>query len=225
MLKHDVTKRLHEIGVVPAIRVDYAEDALFAAEAVLRGGIPIVEVTLTVPDAVDVIAQLVRTHPKLLVGAGTVLAPDVAQACVKAGAHYLTSPGLDTEIAAFAAREQIAFLAGALTPTEVWAACKAGCDMVKVFPCAQVGGPKYIRALVRPFPHVPLIASGGVNQHTAAEFIQAGATALGVGSALIPPEAIENRQADRIHELARRFLEAVKTGRAHAHPPHHEDHD
>jgi 2-dehydro-3-deoxyphosphogluconate aldolase/(4S)-4-hydroxy-2-oxoglutarate aldolase len=215
MERHEVTQRIREIGIVPAIRVDSPEDALFAAASVLHGGIPIVEVTMTIPGALEVIAELVRCHPRLLVGAGTVFSIDVARDCVAAGAHYLTSPGLDPELAQFAAREKVTFLPGALTPTEVWTACKAGCDMVKIFPCSHVGGPKYIRALQRPFPHVPLIASGGVNQHTAADFIRAGAAALGIGGALIPPEAIEHRHADHIHELARRFLEAVRTARAH----------
>jgi len=213
MGRREVCNRIHEVGIVPAIRVDSSDDAVFAADAVASGGIPVVEVTMTVPGAIDVIADLVRRHPQMLVGAGTVLDRDTARRSVDAGAHFLTSPGLDPELLEFATGGEIAFLPGALTPTEVWATWKAGCDMVKIFPCAQVGGPKYIRALRRPFPHVPLIASGGVNQHTASDFMLAGASALGIGGALIPREAIENRQTDRIHELARRFLEAVRTAR------------
>jgi 2-dehydro-3-deoxyphosphogluconate aldolase/(4S)-4-hydroxy-2-oxoglutarate aldolase len=218
MMIYEVIKRIEEIGIVPAIRVDSADDALFAAEAVATGGIPIVEVTMTTPDAVGVISTLSDRFPSLVIGAGTVLDLETARCCLGAGAHFLTSPGFDAALVGFAAIERVAMLPGALTPTEVWTAWKAGCDLVKVYPCGQVGGPKYIRALKRPFPDVPLIASGGVNQHNASDFILAGATALGVGSELMPEDAIELRQVERIHELARRFLEMVRTARAHLQP-------
>jgi 2-dehydro-3-deoxyphosphogluconate aldolase / (4S)-4-hydroxy-2-oxoglutarate aldolase len=217
MANHETVKRIEEAGIVPAIRAESSDDALFAAEAVAGGGIPIVEVTMTIPGAVDVISTLVRRFPQMVVGAGTVLDLETARRCLGAGAHFLTSPGFDRDLAEFAAAQDVAMVPGALTPTEVWVAWKTGCDLVKVFPCAQVGGPKYIRALKRPFPHVPLIASGGVSQHNASDFMLAGATALGIGSGLIPPEAIELRQVDRIHELARRFLDMVRTARAHLH--------
>jgi len=219
MARHEAAKRIEEIGIVPAIRVDSSDDALFAAETVFSGGIPIVEVTMTIPGALEAIATLVRRFPEMVVGAGTVLDLETARHCLDAGANFLTSPVFDPRLAEFAAAQNTAVLPGALTPTEVWAAWKAGADLVKVFPCSQVGGPKYIRALKRSFPHVPLIASGGVNQHTASEFILAGASALGAGSGLMPREAIELRQADRIHELARRFLEMVRNARAHAPSP------
>ena len=139
---------------------------------------------------------------------------ETARACLKAGAHFLTSPGLDPEIVQFARKENVLMMAGALTPTEIVAAYKAGSDFVKVFPCAQVGGDSYIKALKAPFPQIPLIAAGGVNQQTAGAFILAGASAVGVGGDLIPRSAIELRQPERIRELARRFLGLGRTARA-----------
>ena len=144
---------------------------------------------MTVPGAVDVISHLVRFHPKMLVGAGTVLNTETARQCLGAGASFLTAPGFKPAIVEFAAKENIAVLPGALTPTEVVTAWEAGSDFVKVFPCAQVGGDGYIKAIKTALPEIPLIAAGGVNQQTAADFILSGASAIGVGAELIPPEA------------------------------------
>ncbi len=214
MIKTEVCALIKEIGIVPGIRVSTAEDAHFAAESVASGGVPIVEITMTVAGAIDLISHLVRYHPKMLVGAGTIMDTEVARQCVDAGASFLTSPGLDSSLIEFAGKKEVAVLAGALTPTEVISAWRAGADFIKVFPCAQVGGDTYIKALRGPLPHVPLIASGGVNQQTAANFIFAGATAIGVGAELIPTEAIARRQAHRIRELTQRFVGFVKEGRA-----------
>jgi 2-dehydro-3-deoxyphosphogluconate aldolase/(4S)-4-hydroxy-2-oxoglutarate aldolase len=214
MNKSEVCALIKDIGIVPGIRVCSAEDAHFAAESVSHGGVPIVEITMTVEGAVDLISHLVRYHPKMLVGAGTIMDTEMARKCVDAGARFLTSPGLDLAIIEFAAKTEVAVLGGALTPTEVVTAWRAGSDFVKVFPCAQVGGDSYITALRGPFPQIPLIAAGGVNQQTATNFILAGATAIGVGAELIPTEAIERRQAARIKELAQRFVGFVKDGRA-----------
>lgn len=214
MDKEHVRSTINEVGILPAIRVSSAENARFAAETIAQAGIPIVEIATTTPGAVEVIADLVRNLPQVIVGAGTILDAETARACLKAGAHFLTSPGLDAEIVQFARRENVLMMAGALTPTEIVAAYKAGSDFVKVFPCAQVGGDSYIRALKAPFPQIPLIAAGGVNQQTAAAFILAGASAVGVGGDLIPRSAIELRQPERIRELARRFLGLVRTARA-----------
>jgi 2-dehydro-3-deoxyphosphogluconate aldolase / (4S)-4-hydroxy-2-oxoglutarate aldolase len=213
MKKSEVCAVIKEIGIIPGIRVSTAEDAHFAAECVTLGGIPIVEITMTVPDAIKLISHLVKYHPKMLVGAGTVLDLESAQKCVDAGASYLTSPAFDAKIVEFAAKQEIAVFPGALTPSEISAAWSAGADFVKVFPCAAVGGDAYIRALRAPFPQIPIIAAGGVNQQTAANFILAGATAIGVGSELIPREAIERRQSERIQELAQRFAGFVKEAR------------
>jgi len=214
MDKEQVRSTINEVGILPAIRVANAENARFAAETVAQAGIPIVEITTTIPGAVDVIADLARNLPHVIVGAGTILDAETARACLNAGANFLTSPGLDPEIVQFARKENVLMMAGALTPTEIVAAYKAGSDFVKVFPCAQVGGDSYIKALKAPFPQIPLIAAGGVNQQTAGAFILAGASAVGVGGDLIPRSAIELRQPERIRELARRFLGLVRTARA-----------
>jgi 2-dehydro-3-deoxyphosphogluconate aldolase / (4S)-4-hydroxy-2-oxoglutarate aldolase len=213
MRKEDVYAKIEAVGIVPAVRTSSASDARFAAETISNAGIPIVEITMTVPGAIEVIADLASHAPGAIVGAGTVLDLDTARACLKAGANFLTSPGLDLDIIKFARQEGVLMMAGALTPTEVTAAWKVGSDFIKVFPCAQVGGDAYIKALRGPFPHVPLIAAGGVNQQTASGFILAGATALGIGGELVPRAAIELRQPERIRELARRFLNLVKTAR------------
>jgi 2-dehydro-3-deoxyphosphogluconate aldolase/(4S)-4-hydroxy-2-oxoglutarate aldolase len=213
MKKHSVRARIEEVGIIPAIRTASAEDALFAAEMISQAGIPIVEITMTVPGAVDVIAGLARALPDLVVGAGTVLGIDMARRCLDAGARFVTSPGLELHVVEFAAKEDVLVMPGALTPTEVTAAWHAGADLVKIFPCAQLGGESYIRALKAPLPHVPMIAAGGVNQHTAAGFIRAGAVAIGVGTELIPRRAIEQRQTEWIRELARRFLSLVAEAR------------
>jgi len=216
MTKERIRARLEEIGIIPAIRVSSTEDARFAVEAIASGGIPIVELTMTVPEAVELISGLVRSNPDVIVGAGTILDTATAHRCLDAGAAFLTTPGLDLSIVEFAVAKDVVVFPGALTPTEVMMAWKAGADFVKVFPCSQVGGPRYIKALKDPFPQVPLIASGGVNQETAADFILAGAIALGIGGALIPHESIERRQPHRIHELARRFAAIVESARSRA---------
>jgi 2-dehydro-3-deoxyphosphogluconate aldolase / (4S)-4-hydroxy-2-oxoglutarate aldolase len=213
--KDEVCALIEKIGILPGIRVSTTEEAHFAAESVTRGGVPIVEITMPVTRAIDLISHLVRYHPKMLVGAGTVLDTEMARKCIGAGASFLTSPGLDLNVIEFAAKEGIAVLAGALTPTEVITAWRAGSDLVKVFPRAQVGGDSYIKARKAPFPQIPLVAAGGVNQQTAANFILAGATAIGVGAELIPTEPIQRRQSERIRELAQRFVGFVKQARAH----------
>ena len=213
MTKEQVRQRIEEIGIIPALRVSAPQDALFAAEAVCRHGIPIVEVTMTVPGAIEVISELARQSPGVIAGAGSVPDRETAARCVEAGAQFLTSTGLDLDVVHFAVAQNVVVFPGALTPTEIMAASKAGPDFIKIFPCAQVGGPAYIKALRGPFPHIPLIAAGGVNQQTAGDFILAGAVALGIGGELIPHEAIQRRQEHWIGELARRFLHMVKEAR------------
>lgn len=213
MKRAEVCGLIRDLGIIPAVRVSSAEEAHFAAECMATGGIGIVEITMTVPEAVTLIAHLVSHHKKMVVGAGTVLDLETARRCVDAGASFLTAPGFDPVLVEFATQHDVAALPGALTPTEVVMAWKAGADFVKVFPCSQVGGDKYIRALKTALPQIPLMAAGGVNQQTVTNFILAGATAIGVGNELIPPEAIEMRESERIHELARRFRAFVKEGR------------
>jgi 2-dehydro-3-deoxyphosphogluconate aldolase/(4S)-4-hydroxy-2-oxoglutarate aldolase len=214
MNKEEVRAKIIEVGVIPAVRVSTPEDAWFAAEAVSRGGIPIVELTMTVPKATELIAHLVEKHPQMVVGAGTVLDVETARGCLDAGAKFLTSPGLDLATVEFAAKHDVVVMPGVLTPSEVMSAVKAGADFVKIFPCAQVGGAAYLRALRSPFPNVSFIPSGGVNQQTTGDYIFAGAAAVGVGSDLIPPRAIQARETAWIVELARRFSHLVKHARA-----------
>jgi 2-dehydro-3-deoxyphosphogluconate aldolase / (4S)-4-hydroxy-2-oxoglutarate aldolase len=213
MTKEEVCSRIREIGIIPAIRVSSGDDAHFAAEAVTRGGVPIVEITMTVPGAVELMAHLVKSDPRIVVGAGTVLDTKTADLCIDCGVGFITAPSFNLEIVEFAAKRNIAVLPGALTPTEVVTAWSGGADFVKVFPCGPVGGDRYIKALHTSLPQVPLIAAGGVNQQTAGNFILSGAAAIGVGTELIPTESIVRRQSQRIHELARRFLKLVRDAR------------
>ncbi len=213
MKKQEVCARIEEVGIIPAVRTSSAEDARFAAESVNSGGIPIAEITMTVPEAVEVITRLTQCIPEMIVGAGTVLDVETAKRCLDAGAKFLTSPGLVLEVVEFAAKNEVAVLPGALTATEVITAWKAGADFVKIFPCGHVGGDSYIRALKASLPQIPLIASGGVNQQTALNFVLAGAAALGIGGELIPKEDVSLRRKDRVIELARRFKKFVKEGR------------
>lgn len=213
MDKGNVRARIEEIAIIPAVRVASAEQARYAAEALQRSGIPIAEITMTVPHAIEVISQLAKSLPEMMVGAGTVLDVETAQRCVDAGANFLTSTGFLADVVEFARKKDVLVIPGALTPSEVIRAWKAGADFVKIFPCAPLGGDSYIRALKAPFPQIPLIAAGGVNQQTASNYILAGATALGVGGELIPKEALQLKQEERIRELARRFLARVKDAR------------
>jgi 2-dehydro-3-deoxyphosphogluconate aldolase / (4S)-4-hydroxy-2-oxoglutarate aldolase len=213
MKKEEVRDRIEAIGILPAVRLRTADEARFATQAVCHGGISIVEITMTVPGAIDLIAEVTKNDPDLVVGAGTLFDTETASKCLDAGAKFLTSPGLDLPLVDFARKKDVTVLAGALTPTEITMAWKAGADFVKVFPCSLMGGDKYIRALKGPFRHVPLIAAGGVNQMTAASYIFAGASAIGVGGELVPEEAIRLRQEERIHELARRFVGFVTKAR------------
>jgi 2-dehydro-3-deoxyphosphogluconate aldolase/(4S)-4-hydroxy-2-oxoglutarate aldolase len=213
MKKDEVCRRIREIGIIPAVRVSSGRDAHFAAEAVTGGGIPVVEITMTVPGAVELMAHLVRSDPSIIVGAGTVLDTKTADLCLDSGASFITAPSFNPAIVEFAAKRNIAVLPGALSPTEVVTAWSGGADLVKVFPCGPVGGDRYIKALHTSLPQIPLIAAGGVNQQTAGHFILSGATAIGVGTELIPTESIERRQTQRIHELARRFLKLVNDAR------------
>jgi 2-dehydro-3-deoxyphosphogluconate aldolase/(4S)-4-hydroxy-2-oxoglutarate aldolase len=215
MNRKDICARIEEIGIMPSVRVDAADLALFAAETVYEAGIPVVEITNTVPNAVNVISQLAKNYPEMILGAGTVLDTETAKRCLDAGARFITSPGFIPEVMEFTIKSDVVAMPGALTPSEVIAAWKGGADFVKIFPCAQVGGDQYIRALKIPMPQIRLIASGGVNQLTAANFIFAGASSLGIGSELMPRKALLTRQDQWIHELARRFIEAVRNARIH----------
>jgi 2-dehydro-3-deoxyphosphogluconate aldolase/(4S)-4-hydroxy-2-oxoglutarate aldolase len=214
MTREEVRNKIVEIGIVPVVRAASAQQAMQAAAAVCEGGIPIVEITMTVPGAIDVIAQLAKTMGKdVLVGAGTVLDADAAQRCIDAGAEFLVSPGFDLATVQLARQQGKLMMAGALTPTEVIAAWKAGSDFVKIFPCGTVGGAKYIKALKAPLPQVPMVPTGGVNLNTAAEFIQAGADALGIGGELVSAAACQSGNLNVVTEAARQYVAIVQEAR------------
>jgi len=214
MDKQTVRERVLDVGIVPVIRATSRKEAMLAAEAVSEGGISIVEITMTVPGAIDVIRDLAKMATGLLVGAGTVLDADNARKCVDAGAQFLVTPALDVATVEFAVHQKILMMAGALSPTEIVKAWKSGADFVKVFPCGQVGGAKYIKAIKGPLPQIPLVPTGGVNLNTAAEFIEAGAAALGVGSELVQSEALKQGNKQLIVENASKFLRIVKDARS-----------
>ncbi len=200
---------------MPVVRASSPRLAMLAVEAVCAGGIPIVEVTMTVPGAVEVIAQLSKSMgSEVLIGAGTVLDADTARRCIDAGAEFIVSPGFDLETVKFVNHADKLMMAGALTPTEVIAAWKAGSDFVKIFPCGAVGGAKYIKALKAPLPQIPMIPTGGVNLDTAADFIMAGAAALGVGGELVWASALESGNTAPIVEAAQEFVAIVRNARA-----------
>jgi 2-dehydro-3-deoxyphosphogluconate aldolase/(4S)-4-hydroxy-2-oxoglutarate aldolase len=215
MNKQEVRAWIEETGVIAAVRENSREDALFAAEVLAQSGVPVVEIALTMPHATTVISDLAKRIPGIIVGAGSVTRPETARQCLDAGAQFLTSDGFHPEVIEFGAKQNVVVIPGTLTPTEVLSAWETSSDFVKVVPCAQIGGAAYIGSLHVMFPHIPLIASGGVDQQSASKLILAGAIAIGVGRELVPKEAIRLRQSARIGELARRFLDFVKSGRAH----------
>ncbi|MBZ5629121.1 MAG: bifunctional 4-hydroxy-2-oxoglutarate aldolase/2-dehydro-3-deoxy-phosphogluconate aldolase [Acidobacteriia bacterium] len=215
MTKQEVRHQITQVGIVPVVRAASAKQAMMAIEAVCLGGIPIAEITMTVPGAVDLIREVARCMGSdVLVGAGTVLDAATARECADAGAQFLVSPGLDCETVDFAKSRNIVMMAGALTPTEVMNAWKAGADFVKIFPCGELGGANYIKALRGPLPQIPMVPTGGVNLETAADFIRAGAVALGVGGELISSAALNAGNTHLICECARRFIEVVQNARS-----------
>jgi 2-dehydro-3-deoxyphosphogluconate aldolase / (4S)-4-hydroxy-2-oxoglutarate aldolase len=220
MNKHDVLATIREVGIVPVIRAESAEAAGRAIEAIRAGGVPILEITMTVPGAVGLIEEMARKYGKdAVVGAGTVLDPETARACILAGAQFVVSPSLNLETIACCRRYGVAVLPGALTPTEVVAAWQAGADMVKVFPAGALGGASYIKALKAPLPQIDIVPTGGVSLKTAADFIKAGATALGVGADLVDTQALAAGQMGEITRKAREFVDLVKAARAQAAAP------
>jgi 2-dehydro-3-deoxyphosphogluconate aldolase / (4S)-4-hydroxy-2-oxoglutarate aldolase len=213
MDRQSVRRRIETVGIIPAVRVSSAEEALLAAEAVCRGGIPIIEISFRDAVTPAIISFLQSQVPDLVVGAGGITDLESAQRCLDAGATFLATDGYAHEIVELALSRNIVAIPGTLTPSEVMTAWRVQPDFVKVVPCGQIGGESYIRALKAMFPAVPLIAAGGVTQHTASSFILAGAVAVGIGADLIPREAVRTQQADRIAELARRFCGFVSAAR------------
>ena len=215
MKKIEVLQRMREIGIVPVLRASSAKEALAIANAIEAGGIPILEVTMTVPGAIHVIQQLVEhSGDRLLVGAGTVLDAETARACILAGAQFIVSPALDLRTIELCRKYSVPILPGALTPTEIVTAWQAGADAVKVFPCSAVGGAKYLKAVKGPLPQIDLIPTGGVSLATAAEFLEAGAFALGVGGDLVDNKAIAAGHPEIITENARKYIAITQQARA-----------
>jgi len=209
-----VIRRIGEIGIIPVIRAANVEEAIRAVEAICQGGIPIVEITMTVPNAPSVIRDVVRRHgSKVLVGAGTVLSTEQAKLCMDAGAQFLVSPGLSPAVISFAQTRDALAIAGALTPTELMNAQSSGARLIKIFPCGNVGGPKYLKSLKAPFPDAALIPTGGVNISNAADFILAGAFALGIGADLIDTIALRDGDLPKISRTASELVQAVQSAR------------
>ena len=213
MKKQEVRAIIEKVGIVPVIRASSAEEARFAADCVRKGGVPIVEITMTVPGALDLIRELVKTMPEILVGAGTVRSEEALRKCAAAGAQFLVTPGFNAPTVAAAHELDLLIMAGALTPSEIMEASASGADFVKVFPCGSIGGPKYIQALRGPFPEIPLVPTGGVTLETAADYIRAGAAALGVGGEMIAKDALKARDRDALSKLAALFVDLVRAAR------------
>jgi 2-dehydro-3-deoxyphosphogluconate aldolase/(4S)-4-hydroxy-2-oxoglutarate aldolase len=214
MNKKEVLRRIEEVGVVPVVRASSAEEAMQVIEAIKAGGVSVLEITMTVPRAVRVIEQVAdRYGAEVVVGAGTVLDAETARACILAGAVFVVSPSLNTGTIELCRRYSVACMPGALTPTEVVTAWQAGADVVKVFPCGALGGAKYLKSLKAPLPQIEMIPTGGVSLQTAAEFIEAGALALGVGADLVDTKAIRAGQPEKVTEAARAYVAAVRAAR------------
>ena len=214
MQKAAVLNALKEIGLVPVLRAESVDKALALAEAIAAGGVTVLEITMTVPGAIQVMRQLAEKRPDILIGAGTVLDAETARMCILEGAKFVVSPALNLGTIEMCHRYTIPVLPGALTPTEIITAWQAGADVVKVFPCSAVGGAKYLSAIKAPLPQVDLIPTGGVSLATAAEFLAAGAFALGVGSDLVNAKAMAEGKPEVVTETAKKYLEIVREHQA-----------
>lgn len=215
MNKADIVKQIESLGLVPVVRASSADEAMQAIDAIKAGGVNVLEITMTVPGAVKVIEKVADQYgSEVLVGAGTVLDPETARACLLAGAQFIVSPALNLATIELCHRYSAPICPGVLTPTEVITAWSAGVDFVKVFPCGSVGGASYVKNLKGPFPQVKIIPTGGVSLTTAADFIKAGAAALGVGTDLVDVKAIREGNAALVTERAKQFVEIVHNARA-----------
>jgi 2-dehydro-3-deoxyphosphogluconate aldolase/(4S)-4-hydroxy-2-oxoglutarate aldolase len=210
MQKAEVLNTLREIGLVPVLRAESEEQALALATAVAAGGVNVLEVTMTVPGAFRVMRRLAKELPSILIGAGTVLDAETARLCILEGAEFVVSPALKIATIEMCHRYGVPVIPGALTPTEILTAWEAGADVVKVFPASSMGGAKYLKSIKAPFPQIELIPTGGVSLATAAEFLEAGAFALGVGADLVDPKAIREGHPETITENARKYLAIVQ---------------
>lgn len=213
MKKAEVIQKIKDTGVIPVVRATSADEAMRVIDAIREGGISVLEITMTVPGALKVIKEVSSRYGDVLVGAGTVLDPEIAEACVSSGAQFVVSPALNLETIACCRRLDVAVMPGALTPTEVVQAWNAGADFVKVFPAGAVGGASYLKALKAPLPQIELVPTGGVSLTSAGDFIRAGAAALGVGTDLVDLKALREGQAALITERAKQFLQIVREAR------------
>jgi 2-dehydro-3-deoxyphosphogluconate aldolase/(4S)-4-hydroxy-2-oxoglutarate aldolase len=205
---------IERVGLIPVLRAKNVAQGRAVVDAMVAGGVTVVEVTMTVPGAIDLLKELRKAYgSQLLLGSGTVTTADQAQATIDAGAEFVVSPSLHLEVIAATKKNSKVSCPGALTPTEAITAWNAGADYVKIFPCSAVGGASYLKSLLAPFPHLKLIPTGGVTLQTAASFIQAGARALGVGSDLVNLAAIDAGQAGTITETARAYLNVIASAR------------
>ncbi len=212
----DIVTRVKEIGIVPIIRTADAESAIRAVEAIEAGGIPCAEITMTVSGAIRALEEVAkRFGNRILLGAGTVLDPETARACLLSGAEFFVTPSLNLRTIEFAKRYSKAIFPGALTPTEIVEAWQAGADAIKVFPCSALGGAKYIKALKGPFPHIDFVPTGGVNLETVGDFLRAGCAAVGVGSELVDTETVAAGKFETITERAIQFRQRVDQARGH----------
>jgi 2-dehydro-3-deoxyphosphogluconate aldolase/(4S)-4-hydroxy-2-oxoglutarate aldolase len=211
---NEVLAKIVDEGVVPVIRVASAAEAFEVAKAIRDGGISVIEITFSVPGALDVMKEVTQKFGKeVLLGAGTVLDPETARAALLSGAKFIVTPTLNLSVVKMCKRYSAVVIPGTLTPTEILTAWEAGSDLVKVFPIAQVGGPAYIRALKGPLPHIPLVPTGGVNVQNAGEFIKAGAAAIAAGGELVDKKAVAEKRFSVIAENARMFVAEVKKAR------------
>jgi 2-dehydro-3-deoxyphosphogluconate aldolase / (4S)-4-hydroxy-2-oxoglutarate aldolase len=214
MNAHEALNAIHRVGIIPVIRAASAAEAILAAEAMEDGGLPVVEITMTVPGAIEAIRKVrAEFGDRVLLGAGTVVTERQAKECFDAGAEFLVSPGLSFPVLHAAAAVGKLAIPGVLTPTELMAAMETGVSAMKTFPCGNVGGPKYIKALRGPFPHASLIPTGGVNHENAAEYFAAGAFAIGVGSELVHPTALREGRKGEIAAAARALAVIVNAAR------------
>lgn len=213
----DPLRRVLDTGIVAIIRAPSGELLADVAEALVAGGIDVMEVTFTIPGAIRVLEQVAdRLGDRVLLGAGTVLDTETARAAILAGAEFIVSPSTNIDVIGVCKRYSKLSMPGAFTPTEVIAAWQAGADVVKIFP-SDIHGPKYLKALRGPYPHVRMMPTGGVTLETAADFLKAGACALGVGGSLVEPRALADRDLARIETLSRRFVDAVRQARESLH--------
>jgi 2-dehydro-3-deoxyphosphogluconate aldolase/(4S)-4-hydroxy-2-oxoglutarate aldolase len=215
MTAKEILAFITEVGIVPIVRAASADAAVKAVEAIYNGGVRAAEITMTVPGAIHALEKVAdRFGDKLVLGAGTVLDPETARACMLAGAEFFVTPSLRVSTIEMAKRYSKVICPGALTPTEVLTAWEAGADVVKVFPCGNVGGAKYIKALKGPLPHIEMIPTGGVNLETAGDFLKAGACAIAVGSELADPKSLKEGRFEVIEERTRQYLAAIAKARS-----------